>query len=283
MRWLVGLDLRERSSGTVHVAAWLRDRGTAPQSFVGVHIVDDGVRHSGRIVAEVVHDADDRVHAIAEHAGVPNPFEALRVLAATTAEDAIVQLVETEHHDAVMIGRVAPAEGHAVRRLGRVARRLLRRLPAPVMVVPPDLTREEIGRGPIVLATDLGASSIAAARFAKRIAEALGRALVVLHVDAGYYVVPDPLGEGITFTPSPRAVRSDVEQWARQHELGDVTIAFVEGTVPDGIIAYAHNVDAPLVVCGSRRLSLAERIFASSTASDLARWCDRPVVVVAQE
>jgi nucleotide-binding universal stress UspA family protein len=283
MRWLVGLDLRERSSGTVHVAAWLRDRGAVAQSFVGVHIVDDGVRHSGRIVSEVVHAADDRLRVIAEHAGVPSPFETLRVMTATTAEDGIAQLVETEHHDAVMIGRAAPAEGHAVRRLGRVARRLLRRLPAPVMVVPPYLTREDIGRGPILLATDLGTSSVAAARFAKRIADEQGRGLVVLHVDAGYYVVPDPLGEGVTFTPAPRAVASDVVQWAEQQGLAPATTALVAGTVPDGVIAHAHLVDAPLVVCGSRRLSLVERIFASSTASDLARWCDRPVVVVALE
>lgn len=287
MRWLVGIDLRERSSGAVQMAAWMRDRDEArevpTQHFVGIHVVDDSVRHSMRVTSEVVHDASTRMEQIARGCGVANPFEALRVISAATTEEAIADLVATEGHEGVIVGRIAAAQGHPLRRLGRVARRLVRQLPAPVMVVPPYLPCEEIGRAPVLLASELGSTSAAAARCARRLARELGRDLVVLHVDAAFLVIPDPIGEGFTFAPTARRTVGEVEAWAREQELDPAECMLLDGAVPDAVIGQARQLDAPMIVCGSRRLSMAERIFASSTASDLARWSDRAVLVVPQD
>lgn len=71
-------------------------------------------------------------------------------------------------------------------RLGRVARRILRRLGAPVLVVPPDLRAEQIGGGPVTALTSVSADSARACRFAADLAARLGRPLAARASHAPY-------------------------------------------------------------------------------------------------
>ncbi|NJK31386.1 MAG: universal stress protein, partial [Deltaproteobacteria bacterium] len=68
--------------------------------------------------------------------------------------------------DALLVGRRARRDEDPIVRLGEVTRRVVRKLPAPVIVVPPDFgddARDLLGSGPIILATDLSDHCIAAA------------------------------------------------------------------------------------------------------------------------
>ena len=85
----------------------------------------------------------------------------------------------------LVIGRAAERGSRAVVRLGRVARRVLRRLPCPVVVVPPDLSA--VADGPILLATDLDVASASAVTFARDLAARHGRELKVVHVGETRY------------------------------------------------------------------------------------------------
>src|SRR5690606_31904612 len=72
-------------------------------------------------------------------------------------------------------------DDHPWVRLGRVARKMLRRLPVPVVVVPPDLEKDAIGDGPVLCTIDTDAHSLAAVRFARELARAVGRELELAH------------------------------------------------------------------------------------------------------
>jgi nucleotide-binding universal stress UspA family protein len=283
MRWIVGIDLDGRSAGTVHMAAWLRAchvGGTAPE-FVGVHVVDERVRNSAKVMSEVIAAGERALASAAEQSGVASPFAQLRVVVAPSVEDGLAEAAAVANVDGVLIGRAAPSAGHRLVRLGSVARRLLRRLPAPVLVVPPDLTTDRIGEGAVLFATDLGPSSVAAGQFAGRIAAQTGRGLVAAHVDPDVGTARDWLGtETILAAWEPRRDIDDVERWLAEHEIPVARAEISREPVVEGVLALARSEDAPIVVCGSRRLDTADRVFTSSMASDLARFADRAVLVV---
>jgi nucleotide-binding universal stress UspA family protein len=164
-------------------------------------------------------------------------------------------------------------------RLGQVARRILRGLGHPVIVVPPDLTQGWIDSRAVVVATDLRDDAVAAVRFAGRFAAEAGLDLVVVHVAPATSVAFDsqqavlhPRDEA----PPPAAV----ERWMTQHGLGQARVRVVRGDVVAAIVDVARQEHAALVVVGSRRLSRVEHLFTSSVGTDLARTCDRAVAIV---
>jgi nucleotide-binding universal stress UspA family protein len=279
MRWLVGIDLRGRSAGAVQMAAWLRThaRGGAVES-VAVHVIAEGLG-TGADARAVRTAAEDALAA--ELRGSSAPPLTAHVVTAASIEAGLAAAAAEHRCDGIVIGRLAASHSRALVRLGTVARRLLRRLPLPVMVVPPDLSAPRIGSGPIVLATDLETTATAAARMAHRLSGTLGRGLAIVHADPSYAVVPDYLGGGAVVVPrGPRRVRADVEQWALAHGLEGAAYHLADGEVTESLMLTAEREAAPLVVTGSRRLALSERIFTSSIGSDLARLSDRPVLVV---
>lgn len=224
-----------------------------------------------------------QARAFAESAGVASSFDSFDAVEATAPEDGLIAAIEQDRGDALIIGRRAPRTGSGFIRLGRVARRLVRALPAPVIVVPRDVAKGEIGAGPVIIATDLADDSRAALRFARAQARALDRELVIAHVVTTpralrRYASPDSqskaLAEHVT------RARSSAAQWARQHDAGDVRVAIVTGTVAAAIGALAAAEDACLLVVGSRRLSTVKRTFLSSVGSELAATSPVAVAVV---
>lgn len=275
MRWLVGIDQRDRSRGAIEMAAWLRAHSHGPdeQQLYGLHVLE-GTTDDPVVRARVVDDARHAIDRAIATIGVPTPLTELHVGNGGSVEDGLERYADVIGAEAMLIGRIGMREISGVTRLGKVARRMLRNTPYPVVVVPPDLRHTAIGSGAIVLATDLDAASASAARFARRVASATGRELLVVHVDTTIA----PAQPELTISPGPDL--ADVIAWARHHELEPTRVRLSRGDVLDQVLAIASEERSPLVVVGSRRLSLGERIFGSSVGTDLARVADRAVAVV---
>jgi len=284
MRWLVGVDLNNSGAGAVELARWLHGRAPA-ETFTGAHVVDFDVRE---LFARVQDDeTDDAVPPYVDELLVPlrdDPaFSEVGSISASAAEDGLTHVAQTKGDDVILIGRRKPMRGSAVFRLGRVARRLLRTLPGPVVVVPPDARLADFSDGPVVLATDMGETSVGAARFAKAVVDRFELDTLVTSVAS----VPDELS---LLTVHERwravvdetfeAVRTRLAQWVQAHGLSDARSSVVEGHVGPALLEVAKVAGASMIVVGSRGLSTFDRIMLSSVGTELAASAPIPVVVV---
>lgn len=288
MDWLVGMDLTDRGQGALGYARWLA--GALPAGgdrFIGVHVLEENeLRQLLRYhhLDEVERNAGIAAARLAVQAGVQDVLAERRVICGRSAEQALHDLAHQPGVRALVIGRQARRGEKRVVRLGRVARRLLRSLPAPVVVVPPDLQASGMGDGPVLLAASVDADATGAAAFAKQIAADLGRPLSVVHVVPG----DDYLAAEMVPTPVAaeffRDLREDHERsllaWMRAHGLGGVPHLVSEGSVVDRLADVAREERSPLVVVGSRGLGLGMRLFSSSVGTDLAAASEVPVAVV---
>jgi len=282
MRWIVGIDLRDDCRGALQMASWLCRTSRSDDSCVAVHVLEEGARGAVRddLVDDVVAGDAEVLQSFLNQSGVANPFTSQRIVLADSVETGLVNTAKSTGSEGLLLGRLAGRSARTPLRLGRTARRIVRHLPFPVMIVPPDLGHREVGRGPIVLATDLRPSSTGAARVARRLASELERELVVVHVDPVVQIVPT-FGEVATMPMESRLrIPADVDDWASAHDVGPARTMLAEGDVLDNLLEIVRREDAPLLVCGSRRLSLADRIVTSSVGTDLARLADRAVLVV---
>lgn len=278
--WILGLDLGARCSGALQFAQMLRARLHA------------------RVVGVFISETWQFALPPGEGAGLALSLrnEAGRWLAGLNAgtagaavdEAKIVDDVDAESglaaaaHGAagVVIGRrVVTPDTWA--RLGRVARRLLRRLPAPVIVVPPELALDEF-TGPVLLATDLTHRSAAAARFAAELAAGLGRPLFCVHVGQprwdGSYGLLEPRRDELRATYREATERA-TREWAARHCPG-AELVFEYGDPVDRLAALAEHMRPSLLVVGSGRPDMVERFFVGSTASTLAAVARSAVAVV---
>lgn len=286
--WILGLDLREGAEGPLVFARWLQaalvDRGNTA-NVQPIHVLEQDQVGMLALVDkrdESVALAEDAVARTLERTGDPTPLGPVRLEEYGNPEDVLGQAAVGT--DGLLLGRLAPRGKDRVLRLGGVARRLLRRLPAPTWVVPPDLQPEQIGKGPIILACDNHEDSIGAARYALRLADLLRRELLLAHV------VPMPYGWSIGYLPpeSVKQVRADLrtqgerllERWAKQHGITGLRGVVTEGIVADELARLAESEDALAIVTGSRKLNALERLFVTSVGSELAASAKCPVVVV---
>lgn len=268
----------------MQAATWMA-RSAIGQSCDAVHVFEPVLRPLLRSVNAdlAVETARRELVEAADRLGASNPFGHLDVVVADSAEDGLAHRAVTGGYDALLLGRAAPQSSDAMLRLGAVARKLLRRLPVAVAVVPPDVTANEIGTGPIVLGTDLTATSVAAGRFASQLANELRRELVVIHVHDREWRSPMFGAGGRIELPSVSRTAStgeDVARWVEDQDFRSVSSWCAVGPVADALIAFAREEDSPALVVGSRMLSLGQRVFTASVGTDLAGRADRMVVVV---
>jgi len=288
-RWIVGLDLRPTGQGALRFARWLAAATREGQpSFVGVHVLEeDTLRAALRYhhLDELVSGAREEAEMLLRNAGASNVLDELRVTQGLHAETTLEAIRAEKHADGLVVGRQAPREGHHLLRLGKVARRLLRQLGGPVVVVPPDWEPESVSTdGPVVCATNVGDSSIEAARFAAELARRLGRALVVA------YTVPVPEDYGANYIPaatrqkiaaeSQEAGERELAEWVEGVGLSEATAVVRQGHVTEQVLRLARESGAAMIVTGSRRLSTLERLLLTSVGSELAATSPCPVVVV---
>jgi nucleotide-binding universal stress UspA family protein len=288
MKWIIGVDLRETATGALQFSQWLARHAARPtrHTFVPVHVLEESYllqvlryAHEADVEAKALMDARHQLDR-AELGGIAEPP---RVTRGAVADEALVRELDAEHADALVIGRQAPSHERHFVRLGRVARRLVRRLPCPIVVAPPDVRAERIGAGPIVLATDLEETCGSAVRFAQRLSHASGRPIVVAHI------IPHEM-ESVRYVPSTTVEQfysqvgldrqRDLQQWKTTHGLGDAASVVAHGDIVARLTAIAEVEGAPMIVCGSRGLSTVERVFATSVATDLSCWAECAIAIV---
>ncbi len=288
MEWLVGMDLSDRGQGALSYARWLSEVLPAERDyFTGVHVLEETeLRQLLRYhhLEEVERNAAAAADRVARSVGAERALAKRNVICGRSAEEALGQLVRHPDVRGLLIGRQAMRGEKRVVRLGRVARRLLRNLPVPVIVVPPDFRRQSVGEGPVLLAASIEADASGAAVFARQMAADLGRPLAVVHVVPGDdYLAAEMVPAGIA-SDFFRELRQDHErnlvEWMAKHELAGVPYSISEGSVVDRLAEAAHDERSPMIVCGSRGLGLGMRLFSSSVATDLAGACEVPVAVV---
>jgi nucleotide-binding universal stress UspA family protein len=277
MRWIVGLDLRPDSEGALAAAGRLAEAAKGePPVFVGVHIIPQA-RASVRddVYDEVEAKAKDAAQAAVDKLAPSANFERIDVLPGGDPEDSLSAAADLFDGDVLLIGRHGPRDRAALVRLGRVARRLVRSLPRPVMVVPPDYAAEPPLGGPVVALTDLQRDSQPAVRFADGMAKMLGVELVVVHVVRNPQAAFDPVA-------SQQAAhdKGAVEQWLQETGISGAHAMTASSDVVDAALHTAQSRQASMLVCGSRGLSLLERTYLSSTGTELARFARCPVAVV---
>ncbi|MBK8238810.1 MAG: universal stress protein [Deltaproteobacteria bacterium] len=282
MRFALGIDSRARSRGAIEFASWLRQH-TDDAEIVGVHVIDQRLRVSLRddLADEVVARAQRDLDAALQDADARSVVVSAHVAFSDSPEEGLAASIGEQRIDALLLGRIAPAHAIALQRLGRVARRLVRTLPSAVVVVPPDLTREQIGAGPVLLATDGREPAVEAARFAARLAGSLGRPLLALQVTTPREYAPDfesPVQ--LARDPHPALDPTELKAWLTRVGCPQAQALVVEGDVVDTLFTVAARERAPVIVTGSRRLGVADRLFSSSVGTDLARLADRAVAIV---
>lgn len=288
MKWIIGVDLRETAAGALNFGTWLAANHIESErpSFVPVHVLEESY-----LLQVLRHQHIDAVEDLARRAatdqldkaqlgGVAGPA---RIVRGVVADDALVREFDAEHGDALIIGRQAPSNERNLVRLGRVARRIVRRLPCPTIVVPPDLRADQIGKGPIMLATDLEETAGSAARFAKRLAHVTGRPLVVAHVvpadtDMARYLPDATVDQFLSQSGLDR--ERDLKGWMANHGLESAAAVVSHGDVIARLSSIAEVEGAPIIVCGSRGMGTIERMFITSVGTDLSCWARAAVAMV---
>ena len=287
-KWILGLDLREGAEGPLVFAGWLQTQLGAMESVVlePIHVIEDNeisrlARADKR--EQVISLAEDAVTRTLARAGVTTGLSnAVRLVKVGEPEDVLASAALGA--DGLIIGRLAPRDKGRLFRLGSVARRLLRTLPAPTLVVPPDLRHQQIGKGPIILACDLHEDSISATRFARRMADRLNRELVLAHVVrmpytwSDGYLPPDVINQ--ICVDMHAQGEAALERWAAKHGMTSLRRVVREGMAFDQLTYLARQEDALMLVAGSRKLKVSERIFVGSVGTELAASASCTVAVV---
>jgi nucleotide-binding universal stress UspA family protein len=285
MTWIIGIDLRPLSHGALQFATWIA-ANTEGERFIPVHVLEE----DHLLAVFRYHHLDEVVDAAREEAkraldrhGRTEWIQDLQIVQALRAEESLEVARASARAEAIMIGRAAGRKERRVVRLGRVARRLLRALPSPVVVVPPDLEARDVGAGPVVALTSAAEDAIEAVRFATALARHMGRKLALVHV------VSD-LEAGMPFIPRPSLERAradrvrngerEVAAWVASAGLQPDSTTVLHGNVIDQAITFADEQRSPLLVVGAHRRSGVDRVLIPSIGRELAATARVPVAVV---
>jgi nucleotide-binding universal stress UspA family protein len=286
-QWIVGVDLRKRSDGALRFATWLQSQYKDTPTLHGVHVLVSAQLKSLRKFgskADIISRLQAEAKLVADNAGVGDALRSLEVQEHRNVVIGMTSACEEHHASVLVVGRKSGATEGGVVRLGSVARKLLRRLVAPTIVVPPDLETSSFTSGPVVLAAVPGDSSVGALRFAQNMAAQLGRPLIIVHVvrtPIEYAHLYSSSGElqRIRQEHSDYAFRA-LKTWLAENDASDHKVDIRLGLEFDALSAACHEHNAALLICGTRRLSGFERIALLSVSSDLAAHASFPVAVV---
>ena len=286
MKWIVGLDLHPSGAGAIRFSRWLAETSTAVDSLVGIHVLEDSYLRAAlkyHHLDELIEGATTVAHKAIADAGATEHVGTLSVLKGTTPEESLAAAHTYHAADGVIMGRQAKKEGRDIFRLGRVARRMLRTLPGPTFVVPPDYDPAGAD-GPIVAAVSMREDCERAARFAADLSKKTGRKLVLLTV------VPTPDDYAAHYLPEASLAKmrednkaeaqAELAEWAAANACEDAECVVRLGGVVSETVNYATEARAAILVAGSRRLSTFERLLLTSIASELAAMATNPVAIV---
>jgi nucleotide-binding universal stress UspA family protein len=286
----LGLDLRPQTTGAIQYALWLcRTAALQPAGHVhAVHVIDptamielsryvDEQTMLGAFKQRGKEILDEVAHGAHLHAPEVRGGDVLEQLEAAAREHAST---------ALLISRRAGSDTRvAFTRLGSIARRLLRRLNQPTIVVPPDLLGSKVGDGPVVVGVDFSEDCARALAWARPFADTIGRKISLVHfVDA-----PEQLGySGLVQSERWEQINNEILEHARArmaafvvaHSCADFETAVLHGPSLPALSEFAEDHDACLLVTGSGHHGLAHRVIVPSVASETAAISSVPVAVV---
>lgn len=152
---------------------------------------------------------------------------------------------------------------------------------SPVLVVGPSAT---FGQGPIVAGSDGSEFSLDAARIALALDRRLGRGFRLVHA---YAVHPIP---GVSVVPEARAELAQLDEQEAGELLAGVareigipeeeTQTVHDGSEPAAFVELARNLDAALIVVGSRGRGAVRAALLGSFSTSVLANASCPVVVV---
>lgn len=276
MKWLVGIDLKPDCAGALAWLSWCHAWTGEPPDALALHAVEwPAVEAYPSPELEVVQEG---VQSFLHERG--HALEA-RVVEGREPADALAHAMSLHGADILVIGRRASRDGDDLVRLGGVARRLLRQLPTPLVVCPPDLRAQDVPEGPIMLAIQPGSRFEQALRFARQLSVSLRRPLIAVSA------VPPAFPTGVTYLPTPRydggrrdQALAHLQDWLATMEMPDVETRVEEGPTVSTLWRIAEDEGACLIVTGSRLLTVSERFTRSSVGTTLASVARVPVAVV---
>ena len=284
--WLVGVDLRRNAEGALAFAAWLASQ-KQDDSFIPVHVLV--AEHLQAVLqrhhlAEVQDAAKVAMKAMIEKHDDGNHFADPLIVEGGTAEDRLEIVRGEQNAQVLVVNRFATESRRRLRRLGRVARRSLRRLRSPVITCPPGLTVDKVGKGPVVVSTNLTEECGRALEFGADLAKRTGRKLVVATVRR----LPDqqaPAYLGDQTAAKVAEARKEeageaLAKWIADHDIPADGQAVLLGEVVTNITDFAAEQDACIIVAGSRQLSKIERMFLTSVGRGLSAVSTTPVAIV---
>ena len=284
--WILGYDGRERTRGALRMIRWLDQRVPLPWSFRAVHVVEHATR--GRyepMSPEEVRSRED-TRTLLEHLPAVSPLQSFDFVHGRQVDDALTALLDEGHGHALILGRAGFSGSRSMVKLGRVARKLVRLAPGPLLIVPPDLDPDRLNTGPILIGTDLTKGSVAAARFGDRLAQALDRRAVLVHV-AGEEVpgrrtpIPAITDVADKLEASRQQLEAVSDDWVNRHDLQHLDRVTLSEQPASGLLDEAAQSGACMLVIGTRRLPLSERFLLDrSLASELAATAPVPVFII---
>ncbi|MFV8749971.1 universal stress protein [Nannocystaceae bacterium ST9] len=285
--WGVGVELSEDHLGALRFAGHLAGPDDA---LVGVHVMPESTRLHPLLSQEQTAAMSEQVASdvalLLERAGASGRVE-VRVIEDDHPELGLVETAVREHFTALIVGRRARRDEDPLIRLGEISRRVLRKLPVPVIVVPPDFGSEPdepaLDSGPVVLATNLDEHCVAAAEFAKRLAARLDRPILVAHgteaFNWGVSYIPAETFEVMLDQARARA-GAKLHAWVKAQGLEGAQEHVFLGDPARNLAHLVEERKAAVLVTGSRKLGPIERVFLASVSSELAGSTRCPTAVV---
>lgn len=287
--WGVGVELAEDHLGPIRFAATLTQ--LRPDDLaIGIHVIPDQELLHPLVTPEEADAtrkrAKQNVAEVMAREGLIGERVRPELVEVDEIERGLIEAAARLEVDALIIGRRARRDDDPIVRLGPVTRRILRRLPTPVIVIPPDYGDRNdrgLGEGPVLVGIELEDHDQAAAEFARDLAARLDRELLLAHGTSAYHW-------GTSYMPA--ATMSELEQKAREHatvslqqwaagrSLGDARQHVFVGDPVKQLLQLAYAEDAAVLVTGSRRLGPIERLFLASISSELAAGARCPVAIV---
>jgi nucleotide-binding universal stress UspA family protein len=283
--WMVGLCERPHCRGALQVGKWLGSQGNGAWGVRGVHIVSANERDDDEPAGRPPLRALENIAELVTEANAAGSMEGIEFLDADSPEDGLREIAETDGVRGIVIGRSARADENALVRLGRTARRLLRDCAAPVVVAGPEVDIRDLESGPVLVGVGLTERCAHATAWARWLASSLHRPLHAVHV-VGVPDVPGVEGNGRSLVDhrvidALETGAENLRAWQEDYGFEDVWGEAILGVSPARrLLAHALAIGACAIVCGSRHLGLAQRLFSNSVSTELAYESRWPVAVV---
>jgi nucleotide-binding universal stress UspA family protein len=287
--WAIGVHLAPNHLGPLRFAASLISANSKDDA-IGIHVMPDSKLMPPLVTPQDIREVREQLMVDLEQMlakeGLPSERTRVELVEDEAIDRGLAERVTRQNASGLIVGRRAKRDEDPLVRLGEVTRRLLRRLPVPLIVVPPDFGENGdrgFGDGPIVVGIDLTDHCTPAALFASVLAERLDRPLLLAHGTQAFHW-------GASYVPTATLHRLQAEardtaanalrEWAAPLGLHDARHLVFMGDAAKHLLQIAADEDAAMLVTGSRMLGPIERLFLASVSSEVAAGASCPVAVV---